>query len=285
MNPSERSALIDVWHTGIASGHIVPILGPDSQTGCRDADTGSPLPAQGDDLILAMTGGKPLSPKLMTEFSRAAMNLEFKKGRKFIERFLTELYEDRTWTVSPQMRWIVAAKPRYVVDLNRDSVLPGLFAGTPHVLVQGIARLSKAQPRYRAFLHDGCAYELLPEDMAPPEGLPVLFKPLGCARPQPSYIASDADFVDYITELMGGFAIPPFLKSYRTGRQYLIAGVRLKKDTERMVVRDIAYDADPQAGGWLVADSPSPKECRFADHLGLAIVDTPLTTFWPQQAG
>ncbi|MGE4527478.1 MAG: SIR2 family protein [Rhodospirillaceae bacterium] len=282
MTPSETAALLETWQTGIAGGRIVPILGPDSQNGSVDAASGDPLPAQGNDLILAMTGGQPLSPKLMTEFSRAAMSLEFKKGRKFIDRFLTDLYETRAWSASPQLRWIAGLNPRYVVDLNRDSVLPGLFAATPHLLIQGIARISKEHPRYRAFRHDGTAYAPLAEDADPPADMPILFKPLGCARPQPSYIASDADFVDYITELMGGFAIPPFLKSYRKGRQYLVAGVRLKKDTERMLLRDIAYDADPKASGWLVAENPTPKERRFADHLGLAVIDAPLSTFWPQ---
>ena len=154
MHPRDIDTLLRIWRDGIGEGRIVPILGPDSQTGCVDAVTGAPMPAQGRDLILAMTGGVPLSPKLMAEFSRAAMSLEFKKGRKFLERFLAELYA-RDWTVSPQMRWIAEAKPRYAIDLNRDSVLPKLFAAAPHALIQGVARLSKADPRYRAFRFDG----------------------------------------------------------------------------------------------------------------------------------
>ncbi|MBN2752941.1 MAG: SIR2 family protein [Rhodospirillaceae bacterium] len=284
MNSSEASVLLDTWHAGLGSGRIVPILGPDSQDGCTDVDTGESLPVQGNDLILAMNDGKPMSPKLMTDFSRAAMNLEFKRGRKFINRFLTELYEARRWSVSPQMRWIATAQPRYVVDLNRDSVLPKLFADRAHVLIQGVARLSRADPRYRAFRHDAKDYVPLDEaveaEALASGGLPILFKPLGCAQPRESYIASDADFVDFLTEMMGGFALPPFLKTYRKGKQYLIAGVRLKKDTERMIVRDLVYDADPHAAGWLVAENPTPKECRFAGQMGLTVIDAPLTAFW-----
>ncbi len=284
MHAREIDMLLDTWRKGIGEGRVVPILGPDSQTGCTDSATGQPLPAHGTDLILAMTGGVPLSPKLMAEFSRAAMSLEFKKGRKFIDRFLTELYA-RDWSVSPQMRWIAEAKPRYAIDLNRDSVLPKLFADAPHVLIQGVARLSKADPRYRAFRHDGTDYAPLDEDaegaaLAAGEG-PILFKPLGCAEPRTSFIASDADFVDFITEMMGGFALPPFLKSRRKDKQYLIAGVRLKKDTERMIVRDLVYDANPHAAGWLVAEAPTPKEIRFANQLGFAVIDAPLSAFWP----
>ncbi len=278
-DPSARLAL---WKTGIAAGDIVPILGPDSQTGSADAE-GRPLPAQGRDLILAMTGGQPLSPKLMAEFSRAAMNLEFKRGRKFIERCLAELYETRAWSASPQMRWIAAARPRYVIDLNRDSVLLDLFADTPHLLIQGVARLSKADPRYRAFRREGGAYRPVDEaaEGAALAELPVVFKPLGCARPTASFIASDADYVDFITELMGGFALPPFLKARRTGKRYLIAGVRLAKDTERMIVRDLVYGADAAGAGWLVADAPTPKETRFAAQLGFEVLDAPLSAFWP----
>jgi hypothetical protein len=286
MHPRDIAPLLDTWREGIGNGRIVPILGPDSQTGCTDAANGEPLPAQGRDLILAINGGQPMSPKLMTEFSRAAMNLEFKKGRKFIERFLTELYETHAWTVSPQMRWIADAKPRYAIDLNRDSVLPKLFAAAPHVLIQGVARLSKADPRYRAFRFDGAAYAPVDEAaegeaLAEGSSLPILFKPLGCAQPKTSFIASDADYVDFITELMGGFALPPFLKSRREGKQYLIAGVRLIKDTERMIVRDLVYDANPQCAGWLIAEKPSAKETRFAAQLGLSVIDAPLSAFWP----
>ena len=284
MHASDIADLLETWRTGIADGGIVPILGPDSQTGSTDAATGNPLPAQGRDLILALNDGKPMSPKLMVEFSRAAMNIEFKKGRKFIERRLTEIYETHDWTPTPQMRWIAEANPRYVVDFNRDSVLLKLLQGSHHVLIQAAARLSKADPRYRAFQSTDTGYAAIDEDAmgaSLAEGqVPLIFKPLGCAHPSPSYIAADADFVDFITELMGGFALPPFLKTLRKGKRYLIAGLRLSKDTERMITRDIIYDANSGNAGWLVVDGPTPKELRFAQQQNLTVIDAPLSAFW-----
>ena len=76
-----------------------------------------------------------------------------------------------------------------------------------------------------------------------PSGVPVLFNPMGAPKPKPSYIASDADFVDYITELMGGFAIPSFIKQQRRAKHYLLLRMRLTRDTGRMVLADIIYDA------------------------------------------
>jgi hypothetical protein len=81
--------------------------------------------------------------------------------------------------------------------------------------------------------------------------LPILFKPMGTPKPEANYIASDADYVDYITELMGGFAIPDFLKEYRKGKQYLFIGLPLNRDSERMVMSDIVYGAAEQKG-WVL---------------------------------
>jgi len=102
--------------------------------------------------------------------------------------------------------------------------------------------------------------------------LPILFKPMGSPRPDATYIASDADYVDYITELMGGFAIPSFLKDYRHGRQYLLLGMRLTRDTERMVLADIVYGAG-EPTGWALIPEPTDKERRFCQSKGIEIIE------------
>lgn len=66
---------------------------------------------------------------------------------------------------------------------------------------------------------------------------------MGTPRPKSNYIAADADYVDYITKLMGGFAIPDFLKEYRKGKKYLLIGLPLNRDSEPMVMSDIVYGA------------------------------------------
>src|ERR1035441_1446597 len=67
----------------------------------------------------------------------------------------------------------------------------------------GGARIGGTEFRFKLYAYDGAAdTPIAPEQAA--EGLPVLFKPMGAPRPKSSYIACDADYVDYITELMGG---------------------------------------------------------------------------------
>lgn len=95
---------------------------------------------------------------------------------------------------------------------------------------------------------------------------------MGTPRPGGAgYIASDADYVDYITELMGGFAIPPTLKTLRQGKRYLLMGLRLNRDTERMVMADIIYAAHTPPG-WVLIAEPTAKEERFCARLGLEII-------------
>jgi hypothetical protein len=95
---------------------------------------------------------------------------------------------------------------------------------------------------------------------------------MGSPVPDATYIASDADYVDYITELMGGFAIPAFLKQYRRERRYLFVGLRLLRDTERMVLSDIIHAAGSPAG-WALIPSATAKERRFCEKKGIEIVD------------
>lgn len=268
MNP----ALIQTVLDGLADGRIVPYLGAGALADVKDAATGAPIPAGSESLILAMNGGRPMAPKLMYEFPRAAMNVELKRGRGEVNRFLTRTYRDTPWTRGAVHDWIAQIRPRYVIDINRDTQLQDSYAGVPHNLVVGVARIGGTPFRYRLYRWDGGAYTATEDlDM----GLPVLFKPMGTPRPRPDYIASDADYVDYITELMGGFAIPPQLKRYREDRQYLLIGLRLNRDTERMVLSDLIHDAGRPAG-WALIDEPTDKERRFCGKHGLEIVGTEL---------
>lgn len=269
MNNSLSSVIIE----GLRYGTVVPYLGPGILQGVSDIKTGEPMPAQSDELILAMNNGRAMSPRLMYEFPRAAMHLEQRRGRPFLERFLTHTYGERQWTRSRIHDWIADIKPPYVIDINRDTQLQDSYSCTPHLLVVGVASAMGGDYRFRIFHFDGKAYRPIAEPAQADWTLPILFKPMGTPRPEPHYIASDADYVDYLTELMGGFAIPPYIKQYRDKKQYLLLGMRLNRDTERMVLADMIYSAH-QPSGWAVIAEPSPKERRFCAKLGLEIIET-----------
>lgn len=255
---------------GIRTGDMVPYLGPGALDGAIDPSTNQPIPADSDSLILALNNGKPMSAKLMWEFPRAAMNVEFKRGRGAVHRFLDTTYGQRTWTRAPLHEWLKSIRPPYVIDINRDTQLQDSYRDVPHILVRGVARLGGTDYRFRIHHYDGESYREVDQEAVEP-GLPVLFKPMGSPRPDAAYIASDADYVDYITELMGGFAIPSFLKTYRRGRCYVFLGLRFLRDTERMVMSDMIYGAGSPPG-WALIPEPTDKERRFCQGRGIEII-------------
>ncbi len=262
---------LDEILSGLQTGQVVPYLGPGALSDVRHALEGRSMPAEDQELILALTGGKPLHPRLMTEFPRAAMHVELKRGRKALSSFLTGLYGVNAWSGGAIHRWLASLAPRYVIDTNRDLRLQELWADRPHTLVVGIARLSADPYRFRIWSYDGAAYREIDAAQADP-ALPILFKPLGTPRPEPTYVASDADFVDYITELMGGFAVPSFIKQARVGKQYLLAGLRLVRDTQRMILSDLIVDAGSPAG-WALIPEPTAKERRYCARKQIEILE------------
>ncbi|MDO9423841.1 MAG: SIR2 family protein [Methylobacter sp.] len=256
---------------GLYENEVVPYLGPGALFDATNKLTGAPMPADSHSLILAMNNGNPMAPKLMYEFPRAAMNQELKRGRNFLGQFLTKLYGETEYTRASVHNWLAEWRPAYVVDINRDTQLQDSYSDEEHTLIVGVARISASQFRFKIYHFDGTDYFEIPQEQID-HRLPILFKPLGTPKPEANYIASDADYVDYITELMGGFAIPDFLKEYRKGKQYLFIGMPLNRDSERMVMSDIVYGA-AEKKGWVLNKNPTDKEIRYCKKIGLEILD------------
>lgn len=273
MDTTLRTTLL----SGLRDGNIVPYLGAGALADVTHGKSSQPMPATSEQLILALNGGKPMASKLMYEFSRAAMNIELKRGRNAVTRFLNDTYTDRDWTRARLHDWLMKIRPRYVIDINRDTQLLESYAGVAHTLIVGCARISGTSYRFKLYASDGITYApTIPEQVD--VSRPILFKPMGCPKPHPSYIASDADYVDYITELMGGFAVPSFVKTLRQRKRYLLLGLRLTRDTERMVLSDLIHGADESHAGWAMISNPTPKEQRFLARIGLELIDADWTS-------
>ncbi|MDP1635180.1 MAG: SIR2 family protein [Gallionellaceae bacterium] len=271
------STTFDNIFTGLSDGTVVPYLGPGALNGVIDPATGKAIPADSDSLIIAMNNGQPMAPKLMYEFPRAAMNIELKRGRSAVNKFLDATYRDTQWSTSALHTWLAQQKLPYVIDCNRDTQLQKQYAATPHTLIVGIARMAGTGYRFKLFQYDGSSYAAI-EQEAVDTSLPILFKPLGTPLPESNYIASDADFVDYITELMGGFAIPSFVKRLRQNKRYLLLGQRMNRDTDRMVFSDVIFGADKPAG-WALIPHPTDKEKRYLERLNVEIVNADVADF------
>lgn len=238
---------------------------------------GENVPYDSDSLILAMNGGRAMAPRLMYEYSRAAMHLEQRRGVEYMTQLINHIYT-KPFDPTPLHKAIVDMSPRYIIDTNRDTKLQELFAFTPHCLIIGKSRIMGNDYRYEVYEYDveNQKYFLVDDEVLE-TAEKILFKPMGSPLPNPSFVISDADYVDWLTEAMGGYAVPKVLKTYRKARKYLFLGTYFDRDTDRMVANELSLDLE---GGYVLTDRElGKKEQKFIDKHNLEVIPMSLREF------
>lgn len=239
----------------LKSGDMILYLGIGIFAGGEFED-GSKIPYDSDSMILALNDGRMMAPKLMYEYTRAAMDMEQRVGRKALEQKLFSIFSKEVKNVNV-FSLVELIKPKYIIDTNHDATLLKIYANEPHSVILGKARIGAELDRFEIYEYDAAAktYAKRPKELLDLSN-PIIFKPMGCVAPTPTFIVSDADFVDWITEAMGGFALPPSLKEYRKDKSYLLIGVAFDKDTQRMAANELTLSSN---GGYLVYEGELTK--------------------------
>jgi len=254
----------------------VPYFGLGIFAGVTTKD-GEEMPYDSDSMILKMNNGRPMSERLMFEYSRAAMHLEQRRGVEYMTQLINHIYT-KDFEPTTLQKAIVNMLPRYIIDTNRDSKIQELLAFTPHCLILGKSRIMADKNRYETYEYDveNKKYFLV-EDEVLDDAEKIIFKPMGSTLPEPSFIISDADYVDWLTEAMGGFALPPVLKTYRKAKKYLFLGTSFDRDTDRMVANELTLDLE---GGYVITDKElGKKEKKFIEKHNLEVLPISLETF------
>lgn len=238
---------------------------------------GEALPYDSDSLILAMNGGRAMAPRLMYEYSRAAMHLEQRRGVDYMVQLINHIYT-KPFDPTPLHKAIADMSPRYIIDTNRDTKFQELLAYTPHCLIIGKSRIMGNDYRYEIYEYDVENQKYFQVDDEVLESAEkILFKPMGSPLPVPSFVISDADYVDWLTEAMGGYAVPKVLKTYRKTKKYLFLGTYFDRDTDRMVANELTIDLE---GGYVVTDRElGKKEQKFIDKHNLEVIEMSLPEF------
>lgn len=238
---------------------------------------GESVPHDSDSLILAMNGGRAMAPRLMYEYSRAAMHLEQRRGVEYMTQLINHIYT-KPFEPTQLHKAIIDMSPRYLIDTNRDTKFQELLAYTPHCLIIGKSRIMGNDYRYEVYEYDveNQKYFLVDEEVLE-TAQKILFKPMGSPLPNPSFVISDADYVDWLTEAMGGFAVPKVLKTYRKAKKYLFFGTYFDRDTDRMVANELSLDLE---GGYVITDKElGKKEKKFIEKHHLEVIQMSLPEF------
>ncbi len=254
----------------------VPYFGLGIFTGTKTKE-GEQMPYDSDSMILMMNNGRAMSERLMFEYSRAAMHLEQRRGVEYMMQLMNHIYT-KDFAPTPLHKAVLDMQPRYIIDTNRDTKLQELLAFEPHCLIIGKSRIMAEKDRFEIYEYDveNKKYFLVEEE-ALDDAKKILFKPMGSPLPEPSFVISDADYVDWLTEAMGGFAVPTVLKSYRKTKKYLFLGTYFDRDTDRMVANELTMGLE---GGYVITDKElGKKEKKFIEKHNLEVLDMSLEEF------
>lgn len=239
---------------------------------------GNKMPYDSNSLSIALNSGRAMSERLMYEYTRVAMTLEQRRGRDYIVQMVNQIYS-LNYESPLVYKLIEKIKPKYVIDTNMDDSLQKVYKDINHTLILGTSRLGAEYDRFIIYNYDCTSkeYQKIDKSQFDIEST-ILFKPMGSNIPELSYIISDADFVDWLTEAMGGYAMPKELKEYRRDKKYLFLGVDFTKDTFRMVANEITLDLK---GGYLIdsKDVLSKSENRFIKNHNLEFINSDIDAF------
>jgi hypothetical protein len=262
----------------LLSGELVPFLGMGVFKNTKAKD-GSTLPFDSDSMILALNNGRAMSPRLMYEYSRAAMSLEQRRGRDFIVQMTNHIYASKEYDLPYSYEFFKIIKPKYLIDTNVDDSGCKVYEDVEHFMITGVSRIGADYDRFVIYKYTPDSKEYVRVDkLELNDSMPILFKPMGCMKPMMDFIISDADFVDWLTEAMGGYALPPFLKEYKKDRSYLFLGVDFSRDTFRMVANEITLGLKE---GFVVTnkDELTKKENKFVSTHNLEIIKEDTDSF------
>ena len=260
---------LDVALEDVAMGRLLPYLGPAvSSLGAGSAPADPPG-------LCAMIEAEVRAPKRARgNLWSVAQYVESRKFRATLEKIVRHAFAAPSGP-NPVHDWLAQLRPPMIVDAWYDGgLIAALRKGAPDWgWVQGVSRNGEwAEIWHRAYGADGRQAAA----GADPSWRTLVYKPHGLAAPGYSFLVSDSDYVEVLTEIDIQTPIPDEVKARRLGCGFLFLGCRFDDQTLRTFARQIAK----RSGGGHVAVIEGPltrMEERFLAELGIARIDLPLS--------
>lgn len=261
---------LDLLESAIAevgAGKRVPYLGP-----AVAALSGGAAPTTPAALCAALEEKVRPPRRAKGNLWAVAQYIESRKFRATLDALVAEVFAaGGAAERNPIHDWLANVRPPLIVDAwYDDGILRAMGEGN-WGWVQGVSRNGEwIEIWHRAYAADGT---LVPE--ASPLWSPLIYKPHGLARKGSSYLMSDSDYVEVLTEIDIQTPIPEEVQRRRTGRPFLFLGCRFDDQTMRLFARQIAKRSSE--GHVAVIDGELTRmEARFLDMNGIARVDMKL---------
>lgn len=258
----------------VAAGTRIAYLGPEVS-----ALSGGPAPATRAELCRRLEAEVRVPRRASGDLWAVAQYIESRKFRATLDAMVRRAFapapgaegaEGTGPRANPLHDWLARLRPPMVVDTWYDDGLLAAFArvGAGWGLVQGVSRAGGWTEAYTRAYGAGGAEVAAPD----PDWQTLLYKPQGLARPGSSFLISDSDYVEVLTEIDIQTPIPEEVRRRRTGRPFLFLGCRFDDQLLRIYARQITK----RSGAGHVALLPGPlsrMEARFIAELGIRRLD------------
>ncbi len=268
--------LLNVIHTGLVNGRVIPYLGPGV---LNLGDAPSPLPVTGSVLVTKLTAKASVPHKIRNNLTRRrAIYRELQASqigggvheRGFLAAHGPDMCCTVTWRVCRACR--CGCTPGTTICRSRRSVNGDGRGGwcrasvSPNISDSGCITLMLMGTR-RADLDASSLAGVWPT---------LLYQPLGSVSPAANFLVSDSDFVEVLTEIDIQTPIPKIVQHLRSGRAFLFLGCRFNTQLERIFAQQIIKrSADRHYA--VLPEAPTRNESRFLDLHRIQRIDAPLT--------
>jgi hypothetical protein len=265
----------------IAGGQLIPFLGPQvlslSPQPC-------PVPMGARDLSHWLTSRVAVPGRIRNNLWHSAQYIETFRHRVTLDKLMQEAFKPIPGP-SALHAWL-AARPAIplIVDTWYDGTLArALCSRDDWGLIQGTskARRTGDAPWYRAYAPDGAE---LPVDVASAKTT-ILYKPHGAAQPAGDVLASDADYVEVLTDIDLGLPIPQTVKDRRKDRGFVFLGCRFYDQILRIFARSIIKHSNGPRFALVPVEDLTRNELKFMEVENITPIDMDLAEATPLFAG
>ena len=264
--------LIQTIAQSLATGVVIPYLGPDMLSLCRDTKVpGTPLA-----LAENMTAKVSVPHKIRKRLTQAAQFIENFKHRKSVVHLMNEAFAE-TPEPSDLHLALAGSGAGLLVDTWYDDTLARALTQTSMsaswAQVQGLSQSEHFGNWTGVYAADGALLPEVPKDLDR-----LLYKPMGSHGPAGNYLVSDSDYVEVLTEIDIQTPIPAAVQAWRTGRNFLFLGCRFDDQLTRCFARQIMKRSSDRH--WAVLpNEPTRMEARFLQEQNITRIDLPLAQF------
>ena len=258
----------EVAAADVFAGSMIPYLGPGVLTlgACN-------VPAAPADLAAAIEAKVRVPRRATGNMWAAAQYVESRKFRATLNAIVEEAFAPGV-SGNPVHEWIATARPPLVVDTWYDDGLLNAYQARSQSWgwVQGVSRNGEWIDIFtRAYSADGTECK----EGADPSWRSLIYKPHGLARKGSSFLMSDADYVEVLTEIDIQTPIPDEVKKRRQARGFLFLGCRFDDQLLRIFARQIMKRSrGPHYA--VIPGELTRMEKRFLEQQGIERIDADL---------